>query len=83
MYFTEHGSHFTDSLMKFNNARSINDQFIPDDDSSNITSRLNTVDLLVKVACFVRMVSNIFNFKMSLTELVSKRKSTVLTLPLQ
>jgi hypothetical protein len=74
--------------MKFNNARSINDQLIPDDDSSNITSRntncgISTVDLLVKVACFVRMVSNIFNFKMSLSDLVSKRKSTVLTLPLQ
>jgi hypothetical protein len=45
--------------------------------------RLSTVDLLIKVACFVKKKNDIFNRKMSLSELVSTRRSTVLSLSLQ
>ncbi len=42
---------------------------------------LCTVDLLIKVACFVRQLNNIFSIKMSCSKLVSPRRSTVLILP--
>jgi hypothetical protein len=42
---------------------------------------LSTVDLLIKAACFVEKGNNIFNIKTSQSELVSTRRSTVLSLP--
>jgi hypothetical protein len=42
--------------------------------------RLNTVDLLIKVACFVKNVNNIFNIKRSWLKQVCSRRSTVLIL---
>ncbi len=45
--------------------------------------RLSTVNLLIKVVCFVTKVSKIFNFKMSLSKLFSRFRSTVLSIPLQ
>jgi len=44
---------------------------------------LSTVDLLIKVACYVKKKNNIFNIKMSLSKLVTTRRSTVLSLPPQ
>jgi hypothetical protein len=43
--------------------------------------RLSTNVLLVKVACFLKEVSHIFNIKSSWFKLVSSRRSTVLSLP--
>ncbi len=43
--------------------------------------RLSTIDLLIKVSCFVKKVNNIFNTKRCLSKLVSTRRSTVLNLP--
>jgi hypothetical protein len=43
--------------------------------------RFSTVDLLIKEAGFVKKVNNIFSIKMSYSELVSTRRSTVLSLP--
>jgi hypothetical protein len=43
----------------------------------------SVVDLLIKIACFVTKVSNIFYIKMSSSKLVFTRRSTVLSLPLQ
>jgi hypothetical protein len=45
--------------------------------------RLSTVDLLIKVACFVKKVRNVFNIKMSSYKLVSARKLTAPTFPFQ
>ncbi len=45
--------------------------------------RLNTVDLLIKVACLVKKENNIFNIKISSSKLVITRRSTVLSLPPQ
>jgi len=42
--------------------------------------RLSTVYLLIKVACFVKLVNNIFNIKRSWSKLISTRRSTVLNL---
>ncbi len=42
--------------------------------------RLSTVDLLIKVACFVKKVNNIIYTWMSWAKLVSTRRSTVLIL---
>ncbi len=42
--------------------------------------RLITVDLLIKVACFVK---KIYNINISLSKLDSTRRSTVLSLPVQ
>jgi len=42
--------------------------------------RLSTVDLLIKVACFVKKANNIFSIKISCSKLVRTRKSTVLSL---
>ncbi len=39
--------------------------------------------ILIKVACFVTKVKSIFNIKMSRSKLISSRRSTVLSLPLQ
>jgi hypothetical protein len=44
---------------------------------------LSTVDLLVKVACFVKKVKDIFSTKLRCSKLISARRSTVLSLPLQ
>ncbi len=40
--------------------------------------RLSTVALLIEVACFVKMVNNIFNIKWTQTKLVSTKRSIVL-----
>jgi hypothetical protein len=41
------------------------------------------VDLLIKVACFVKNPDNVSNIKSSLSKLVSTRRPTLLSLPLQ
>ncbi len=51
--------------------------------NTNRGGRLITVDLLIKVACFLNIVYNIFNTKRSLPKLVSTMRSTVLSLSLQ
>ncbi len=51
--------------------------------NTNLRGRLSAVDLLFMVACIVRKVKNIFNIKSSCSKLVSTRRSTVLSLPLQ
>jgi hypothetical protein len=45
-----------------------------------VPGKLSTVDLLVKIA-FLQNGKNIFNIKISLSELVSTRRSTVLSFP--
>jgi hypothetical protein len=45
--------------------------------------RLRSVDLLIKVTCFLNNVNIILNMKRSCYKLVSTRRSTVLSLPLQ
>ncbi len=45
--------------------------------------RLSTVDVLIKVAYFVTKVNHIFEMKSSRPQLVSTRRSTVLSLPVQ
>jgi len=47
--------------------------------SANWRRRLITVDLLVKVACFVKKVDNILNIKSSWRELVISRRSIALS----
>jgi hypothetical protein len=49
--------------------------------NTNWGDRLSTVDLLLKVACFVKKENNSFNVKMSWFKLVSTRRSTVLIRP--
>ncbi len=51
--------------------------------NTNRRGKLSTVDLLVKVAGFVRGVDNIFSTKRSWPKLVTTRRSTVLRLSLQ
>jgi hypothetical protein len=51
--------------------------------NTNYGGRLSTIDLLIKVACFVKKEKYIFNIKMSYSKLVGTRRSTVLSLPLQ
>ena len=51
--------------------------------NTNYGGRIGTVYLLIKIACFVKDVNNIFNIKRNLSELVSIRRSIVLSLPLQ
>jgi hypothetical protein len=51
--------------------------------NTNLRGRLSAVDLLFMVACIERKVKNIFNVKGSCSKLVSTRRSTVLSLPLQ
>jgi hypothetical protein len=48
--------------------------------NTNWGGRISTVDLLIKVACYVK--HNIFNINRSWTKLVSARRSTVLSLPI-
>ncbi len=50
--------------------------------NTNWRGRFGTLDLLIKVACFVTLVNKVFKFKSSWTKLV-KTRSTVLILPLQ
>ncbi len=45
--------------------------------------RFSTVDLIFRVACFVKKENKVFNMKSSKSKLVSTRRSTVLTLPFQ
>ncbi len=51
--------------------------------NTNQRGRLSTLDLLIKLGCFISKVNNVFNLKSSCTKLVSTRRSTVLILPLQ
>ncbi len=52
--------------------------------NTNWGGSLCTVDLLIKVACFVKNALNVSNLKRSLSEPVSTRRSTVMSfLPLQ
>jgi hypothetical protein len=51
--------------------------------NTNWRGRLSTVDLFIEVACFVDKVNNIFIIKSSRSKLVSTRRSTVLSPPLQ
>jgi hypothetical protein len=46
----------------------------------NLRGRLSTVDLLIKLACFVKDENNVCILKVSLYKLVSARRSTVLSL---
>jgi hypothetical protein len=47
-----------------------------------LRARLSTLELLIKIVCFVKKEK--YNLKIiCLSELVSTRRSTVLTLPLQ
>ncbi len=48
--------------------------------NTNWGGRLNTIDPLIKVSCFVKKVNDIFNIKSSWCKLVSTRRSTVLSL---
>ncbi len=41
------------------------------------------VNLQLKVACFVKKKNNVVNFKMRSFKLVSARRSTVLSIPIQ
>jgi len=50
--------------------------------NTNKKGRLGTIDLLFKVACFVKKVIFILNIEMSSSKLVSTRRSNVLSLPL-
>jgi hypothetical protein len=43
--------------------------------------RLGTDDLLIKIACFVTELSNMFNLKISYSKPGSARRLTVLNLP--
>ncbi len=47
---------------------------------TNIRGRLSMVDLLIRLARFVKKLYNIFNIKKSWSKLVSTRRSTVLSL---
>jgi hypothetical protein len=51
--------------------------------NTNGMEKLSTVDLLIKAACFVTKVNNIYNMKSSQAKLASTRRSAVLVLPLQ
>ncbi len=53
----------------------------PNSGNTNRVEKLSTVDPVIRVACFVKKENNIFNIKMSRSELVSTRRSTVLSLP--
>jgi hypothetical protein len=48
-----------------------------------LRGKLSTVDLLIKVTCFVTNEINIFNIKRNTSKLVFSRRSIVLSLPLQ
>jgi hypothetical protein len=57
--------------------------FVSKAGNTNWAERLSTVDLLIKVACFTNGVNNVFNIRRSLSKLVSTRRSTVQSCPLQ
>ncbi len=46
-------------------------------------SSARLTDLLIKEACFVKKVNNMHNLKRSWSKIVSTRRSTVLSIPLQ
>ncbi len=48
-----------------------------------LTEILSTVDLLIKIPCFVKRENYFLNVKSNLSKLVSTRRSTVSSLPLQ
>jgi hypothetical protein len=48
-----------------------------------LTGRLGMADLLIRVACFGKNVTHVFNIKNCQSKLVSTRRSIVLSLPLQ
>jgi hypothetical protein len=50
---------------------------------SNWRGKLSTVDLLIKVICFVKKLKNIFKLKSSWSKPVSTKKSTVHNISLQ
>jgi hypothetical protein len=47
-----------------------------------LNGRLSTVDLLIKIGCFVKMEKHSSSMKSSLGKLVRTRRLTVLILPL-
>ncbi len=51
--------------------------------NANWKGSLSTIDPLIKLACFLRIVSNIFYLKRSLSRLLSTRRPTVLSTPFQ
>jgi hypothetical protein len=48
-----------------------------------LMGRLSSINLHIKVACFVTKTNGIFHIIMSRSKLVRTRRSTVLSLPLQ
>jgi hypothetical protein len=48
--------------------------------NTNCRGRLSTVDLLIKVGCFVKKVNNIFNIKRNWSKLVTTRRSIEMSL---
>ncbi len=48
---------------------------------SLLKGRISTVDLLIRVACLVRNVNNIFSMKMSRLKLVSNGAQLYLAIP--
>ncbi len=50
---------------------------------TNCRGILSTVDLLIKVTCFVTQENNNFNVKMSWSKLDSQRRATVPSFPFQ
>jgi hypothetical protein len=57
--------------------------FIADPGNSYWRGKFNTIELLVKIACFVKKDIQCFSRKRSRSELVSTRRSIVLVFPLQ
>ncbi len=55
----------------------------PKSRNSYWSERLSTVDLLIKIGCFVKMEKYSFSLKSIWSKLVRTRRSTVLILPLQ
>ncbi len=51
--------------------------------NTNWRGRLCTINLLIEIGCFVAKLNNIFNEKWHGHNLLVKRRSTVLSLPLQ
>ncbi len=56
---------------------------IAEEGNPNWRGRLITIYLLIKIACFVKKVNNIFSIKSSWYKLVSARRSAAPILPLQ
>jgi len=51
--------------------------------NANLGGRLLIIDLVIKIACCVKRISNIFTIKRNWSELVSTKRSRVPSLPLQ